>query len=153
MGDGESHGMPDLHEQLEVAGGMGFILRKAVSGRTKRDLQRDINYLLPLWKTVVTRIKRLGAPAELYQESALVTRTIRDVYTTDFRRLVVDDAETAKKVREFLQLAMPRSRHEVEIYTEREPIFHRLGLEDDIERINMHQLPTPSGGCLAIDAA
>lgn len=150
--DAERRAMRDMLNQLKLPADMGFIMRTAGSGRTKRDLQRDLNYLLRLWKTVVTRIKRLGAPAELYQESDLVTRTIRDVYTTDFRRLVVDDAETAKKVREFLQLAMPRSRHEVEIYTEREPIFHRLGIEDEIDRINMRQVPLPSGGSIVIDS-
>lgn len=150
--DAERRAMRDMLNQLKLPTDMGFIMRTAGSGRTKRDLQRDLNYLLRLWKTVVTRIKRLGAPAELYQESDLVTRTIRDVYTTDFRRLVVDDAETAKKVREFLQLAMPRSRHEVEIYTEREPLFHRLGIEDEIDRINMRQVPLPSGGSIVIDS-
>ncbi|MCH8146666.1 MAG: Rne/Rng family ribonuclease [Planctomycetes bacterium] len=150
--DAERREMRDMLTQLKLPADMGFIMRTAGSGRTKRDLQRDLNYLLRLWKTVVTRIKRLAAPAELYQESDLVTRTIRDVYTTDFRRLVVDDAETAKKVREFLQLAMPRSRHVVDLYTEREPIFHRLGIEDEIDRINMRQVPLPSGGSIVIDS-
>ena len=98
------------------------------------------------------RIKRLNAPAALYQESDLVTRTIRDVYTTDFQRVIVDDAETAKRAREFLRIAMPRAKPALELYTEREPLFHRLGIEEEIERINMREVPLASGGSLVIDS-
>jgi ribonuclease E len=144
--------MRDVLNQLELPGGMGFILRTAGMGRTKRELQRDLNYLMRLWRTVVNRIKTLHAPAELYRESDLVIRTIRDVYTSDFRRVLVDDAETAEKAGEFLRIAMPRSKALVELYTDREPLFHRHGIEAEIERLNMRQVPLPSGGSIVIDS-
>jgi ribonuclease E len=144
--------MRDLLAELQLPQGMGFILRTAGLDRTKRDLQRDLNYLMRLWKKVAERVKSLPAPAELYRESDLVTRTIRDVYTSDFARLVVDDAETAEKAREFLDIAMPRLKPEVVLYTAREPLFHRFGLEREIEKINMRQVPLPSGGSIVIDA-
>jgi ribonuclease E len=144
--------MRDLLTELQLPQGMGFILRTAGLDRTKRDLQRDLNYLMRLWKKVAERVKSLPAPAELYRESDLVTRTIRDVYTSDFARLVVDDAETAEKAREFLHIAMPRLKPNVMLYTAREPLFHRFGLEREIEKINMRQVPLPSGGSIVIDA-
>ncbi len=142
----------DALQELELPTGMGFILRTAGLGRSKRELQRDLHYLTRLWKTVAERIRRMPAPAELYQESDLVTRTIRDVYTSDFKRVMVDDAETAKRAREFFQLAMPRARTPVEHYTEREPLFHRLGVEQEIEKIHSRHVPLPSGGSLVIDS-
>jgi ribonuclease E len=144
--------MRDLLGQLALPSDMGFILRTAGLGRNKRELQRDLNYLMRLWKTVVERIKRLPGPAELYRESDLVTRTIRDIYTADFDRIVVDDATIAKKVREFLHIAMPRTKTSVETYADREPIFHRFGIEVELERINMRYVPLPSGGSLVIDS-
>jgi len=144
--------MRDLMDELELPPDMGFIMRTAGLDRSKRELQRDLNYLLRLWKTVVGRIKRQPAPTELYQESDLVTRTIRDVYTADFQRIVVDDPSTAKKVTEFLQIAMPRTKADVDLYTDREPLFHRMGIEAEIERINMRQVPLPLGGSLVIES-
>ncbi len=144
--------MRDLLNQLDLPTDMGFILRTAGLRRSKRELQRDLQYLMRLWKTVVDRIKRLPAPAGLYQESDLVTRTIRDVYAADFKRVIVDDAETARKARECLHIAMPRSKAAIELYTEREPLFHRYGIEEEIERINMRKVPLPSGGSLVIDS-
>lgn len=144
--------MRDLLNQLDLPQGVGFILRTAGVDRPKRDLQRDLYYLLRLWGTVVDRIKGASTPAELYRESDLVTRTIRDVYTNDFIRIVVDDKVAAEKARELLQIAMPRAKPVIDVYTEREPIFHRFGIEDEIERINMRHVPLPSGGSLVIDS-
>jgi ribonuclease E len=150
--DADRRAMRELLDQLDLPSDMGFIMRTAGLGRTKRELQRDLQYLTRLWKAVTERIKRLNAPAGLYRESDLVIRTIRDVYTADFRRLVVDDAKTAKTAREFLQIAMPRSKATVELYTDREPLFHRYGIEDEIEKINMRHVPLPSGGSLVIES-
>jgi ribonuclease E len=144
--------MREVLSQLVLPKGIGFILRTAGLDRPKRELQRDLNYLLRLWKTVVDRIRRQNAPAELYRESDLVIRTLRDVYASDFARIVVDDAVTAKKVREFLRIAMPRTKAAIELYTDREPLFHRLGIEAEIERINMRHVPLLSGGSLVIDS-
>lgn len=144
--------MRDVLNELKLPTDMGFILRTAGLDRSKRELQRDLNYLLRLWKTVVERIKSQPAPAELYRESDLVTRTIRDVYSTEFVRVIVDDPATATQVREFLQIAMPRTKTAVELYTEREPLFHRMGIEAEIERINMRHVPLKSGGSLVIES-
>jgi ribonuclease E len=144
--------MRELLGELKLPKGMGFILRTAGQDRPKRELQRDLQYLLRLWKTVADRIKRMKAPAELYRESDLVVRTLRDVYTSEFGRIVVDDPVTARKVREFLRIAMPRTRLPIELYSDREPLFHRLGIEAEIERINMRHVPLASGGSLVIDS-
>jgi ribonuclease E len=145
--------MRDMLNELELPSDMGFIMRTAGLDRTKRELQRDLNYLQRLWKTVTARIKRDPTPAELYRESDLVTRTIRDVYTTDFRRLIVDDEETARKAKEFLQIALPRSKATVETYTDREPLFHRFNIEEEIDKIHMRHVPLASGGSIVIDSA
>lgn len=150
--DAERQSMRQLLDQLKLPPDIGFIMRTAGSGQSKRDLQRDLNYLLRLWRNVITRVKSEPAPAELYQESDLITRTIRDLYTPDFDRIIIDDAESAERAREFLQIAVPRSKVIVELYSDREPLFHRFNVEAEIERINLRAVPLPSGGSLVIDS-
>ena len=144
--------MRDVLAELTLPPGMGFIIRTAGLNHNKRELQRDLNYLNRLWKTVVERVKRLNAPAELYEESDLVTRTIRDVYTTDFRRIVVDDEATLKRAQDFLQIAMPRTKIDVQHYTGTDPLFHHFGIEEEINRIHSRHVPLASGGSLVIDS-
>ncbi len=148
----ERHKMRSILNELSLPEEMGFILRTAGLDRTKRDLQRDLNYLRRLWKIVEDRIRHTRAPAELYQESDLVIRTIRDLSTAEFDRIVVDHEPTAQKAREFMQIAMPRARNVIELYTGPEPIFHRYGIEVEIERINSRHVPLPLGGSLVIES-
>jgi len=144
--------MRDMMKELDLPSGMGFIMRTAGVDQTKRELQRDLQYLMRLWRTVVDRIRRHSAPAELYRESDLITRTIRDVYTSDFTELIIDDHDQARRAAEFLHLVMPRTKSAVKVYGRHDPLFHRLGIEEEIERINMRHVPLPSGGSLVIDS-
>ena len=41
---------------------MGFIIRTAGLGKRKKELRRDLDYLLRLWRTIVSSSKRGGAP-------------------------------------------------------------------------------------------
>jgi len=132
---------------------VGVIVRTAGVDRSKRDLQRDLNYLLRLWKTVSQKIATTRAPAEIYQESDLVTRTIRDVYNSDITRIVCDSEEVAAQVHDFLDVAMPRGKQSLEVYVGKQGLFHDYGLEGEIEKIYSRRVELKSGGSLVIDQA
>ncbi|MFP4052942.1 MAG: Rne/Rng family ribonuclease [Phycisphaerae bacterium] len=136
---------------LDPPDDMGFIIRTAGVDRPKRDLQRDLRYLVRLWKNVNDQAKKVKAPAEIYRESDLVIRTIRDVYNTEVKRIICDSADVAQRVKEFLEMAVPRSKHKIEYYTGKEGLFHEFGLEEEIEKIYSRRVELKSGGSLVID--
>ncbi|MBS3734561.1 MAG: Rne/Rng family ribonuclease [Phycisphaerae bacterium] len=138
-------------EDLNLPSEMGFIVRTAGVGRSKRELQRDLNYLVRLWKAVDERIKTSNTPAVIHGESDLVIRTIRDVYDTDIRRIICDEEAVARRVHEFLTMIAPRSKTKVELYTGRQGLFHDSGLDDEIEKVYARKVELPSGGSLVID--
>ncbi|HUU43012.1 MAG TPA: Rne/Rng family ribonuclease, partial [Planctomycetota bacterium] len=149
--EAERERLRQMLTEFELDKSLGFIVRTAGVGRTKRDLQRDLAYLLRLWKTLEGRIKKSEAPVLIYQESDLVIRTIRDIYTTDITRVLVDDENAWKKVRDFLKIVLPRACKKVKFYTEKEPLFSKYGVEEEIERIYDRVVPLPEGGSLAVD--
>ncbi len=150
--DEESRGkMRDLLKELGPPKDMGFIVRTAGMDRNKRDLQRDMNYLVRLWKNINTSIKTDSPPVELYRESDLVIRTIRDVFNTDVARIICDSDETVKKVKNFLRIAMPRTRCRIKAYDGSEPLFSKFGLEEKIAQIQSRHVPLKSGGSVVID--
>jgi ribonuclease E len=150
--DEEARGkMRDLLKELEPPKDLGFIVRTAGMDRNKRDLQRDMNYLVRLWKNISDSIKNDPPPIELYKESDLVIRTIRDVFNADVARIICDSEETVKKVRNFLRIAMPRTRCRLKAYEGSEPLFSKFGLEEKIEQIQSRHVPLKSGGSIVID--
>ena len=138
--------------ELKLPKDMGFIVRTAGVDRSKRELQRDLNYLLRLWKAVNKQIGSTPSPAEIYRESDLVIRTIRDIYNSSIERIICDQKSVAERVNEFLQLAMPRTKHSVEFYTGNEGLFYESGLEDEIEKVYSRRVDLPSGGSIVIDS-
>jgi len=139
--------------ELQLPNDIGFIIRTAGIDRSKRELQRDLNYLKRLWKVVQHRMNTAKAPVEVYQESDLVTRTIRDIYTPDIDKIIVDNEEVAQKAKDFLGIVMPRYQDRVEIYHDKIPLFYKYNIEDQLVQINSHRVELPSGGFLVIDQA
>src|SRR3954447_6979078 len=130
---------------------VGFIIRTAGVGKTKTEIQRDLTYLTRLWQNINKKMKE-KAPVELYTEGDLIARTVRDVFTTDVERIVVDSEDVEKKIKDFVKILMPRTKNRVELYDERVPIFHKYGMEREIELMYSRHVPLPSGGSLVIDS-
>lgn len=147
----QRHTLRDLLNELTLPEDMGFIARTAAVGRNQKELQSDLNYLSRLWKSVKKRIERDRAPAELYRESELVIRTIRDIYSSDVEKIIVDNVEVAERAREFLTIFNPRAGDVIVQYSDPEPIFHRHGIEAELERLHSRHVPLRSGGSLVID--
>ncbi len=138
-------------DELELPGDMGFIARTAAEDRSREELQADLDYLTRLWRAVERRIKSQKAPCEVYRDSDLVTRTIRDVYTNDIEKIFVDDEQIADQAREFLSIFNPRAGDIVNGYESPVPIFHHYGIEAELDRLHSRHVPLKSGGSLVID--
>ncbi len=140
-----------LMAELKPPRGLGFIVRTAGADRTKKELSRDLAYLLRLWKVIYRRIKKLPAPTAIYEESDLIIRTIRDIFTTDVDTIYIDEQAAFERAREFLQLVMPRYVNRLKLYSGKEPLFHKYGLDKEIARIFERVVPLKEGGSIVID--
>jgi len=141
----------DIMLELNPPRGLGFIVRTAGADRTKRELSRDLAYLLRLWKVIVRRLKKLSAPVDIYEESDMIIRTIRDIFTADVDAIHIDEPRAYERAREFLQLVMPRYVNRLHLYEGKEPLFHKYGLEEEIARIHRRTVPLKGGGSIVID--
>lgn len=149
--DEQRRRLRQIFTELKPPKGLGFIIRTAGIERNKKELQGDLAYLARLWQVVVRRIRKSKAPAEIYQESDMITRTIRDTFTSDIDTIWVDEPTAYEHAKEFLQIVMPRYAGRIKLYTETEPLFHKYGIEDEISRIQQRHVPLPNGGSIVID--
>ncbi|MFQ5666409.1 MAG: ribonuclease E/G [Candidatus Binatia bacterium] len=129
----------------------GVIIRTACEGLSKREVQGDIRFLLRLWKRIVRRSEVAGAPALLHADLDLVLRTVRDLFTADTQRLVVDNSRDYQRILEFVDAVMPRLKARVELYEEPEPLFDRFGIEAQIAKALERKVWLKSGGYIVID--
>ena len=138
--------------ELNPPKGLGFIVRTAGVDRTRKELSRDMAYLLRLWKVIARRIKNQPGPIDIYEESDMITRTIRDVFTSDVDAIYIDEPQAFERAKEFLQLVMPRHVNHLHLYEGREPLFHKYNIEEDINNIYARKVNLKSGGSIVIDS-
>jgi len=143
--------LKDALSELNPPEGMGVIVRTAGTGRSKEELHRDMNYLMRIWDSLKSKAKMVRAPALIYQEGDVVTRVFRDVITEDVSEIIIDDPLTMERAREFLRENSPGSEHKLKLYTDSEPLFHRYGVEQQMQRLFNRKVNLRNGGSIVIE--
>ncbi len=143
--------LKQIIEELKPPPNLGLIVRTAGEHQTKRELLRDFNYLRRLWKVIENKEKKAEVPSAIYQESDLVIRTIRDIFSTDINEIIIDSEAVFKKIRYFLRLIMPSCVKKLKFYNDHEPLFHKYNIEREIEKINKREVRLSRGGSIVIE--
>jgi ribonuclease G len=131
----------------------GVIVRTAAEGASAEDVERDLDFLQRLWKSIEAKAKESKAPSLVYQEAELPLRVVRDLFTGDFERLLVDHDRTHKRIVGYLKKTSPHMAERVTRYKEREPLMEAFGVEQEIRSTLNRRVDLPSGGYLIFDYA
>ncbi len=157
---GVSHKIEDEQERIRLRNildetrppkDLGFIIRTAAQGASKRDIQKDLRYLERLWHSIDKRIRTEKSPAELYRESDLVVRTLRDVFNSRIDKIICDSDSVVRKIKDFLAQAYPRMRQKVMLYDGQVPLFHKYKIEEEIEKVQARAVDLKVGGSIVIE--
>lgn len=151
--ESERKKMKEVISDLQLPEDMGVILRTAGMGRTKLELQKDLQMLMKIWEGIQEKLQdpETKGPCLLYKVPDMVVRTVRDHFTNDTSEIIVDNAESYKAVKEFIRLVMPRMRNRVKYSQETKPLFSQYKIEEQIESIYKKRVELPSGGSLVFD--
>jgi ribonuclease G len=129
----------------------GFIVRTACEGATKREIRDDVRFLTRLWAHLQQTAGSAAAPALVHRDLDLALRVLRDLFTSDVERLVVDDPAEHARIREFVEALMPRLASRVHCYEGATPLFEQHGVETKIARALERRVWLKSGGYLIFD--
>ncbi|MBI2930513.1 MAG: Rne/Rng family ribonuclease [Planctomycetes bacterium] len=130
---------------------IGFIVRTSSGDTPFADLRADLEYLLRVWRSVESRAAQARSPAMLYQEPDIVLRTVRDVFSKDIDDVIVDDRGVHQRLIDFFDAVMPCYRERVRMYGGTTPLFHKFGIESQIDQLNQRSVDLPSGGSIVIE--
>jgi ribonuclease G len=136
---------------LDVPDAMGVIIRTVGEGQKARFFVRDLHVLMEQWKKISGDLETARAPKLLLPEPDLIERTVRDFLTDEVDRIVVDDLDSANRMRELVGVISKRSQRKIKHYTEAVPIFERFNVDKQIDAALRRQVWLPCGGYLVID--
>ncbi len=131
--------------------GTGFIVRTVAENEPSEKLTADIKFLLGLWNEVGKKRESMKAPACVHPDLDLILRSIRDLFSDEVEKLVIDDRAEYERVRAFVEQAAPELKERIELYGGEEPIFDEYGIEQELIRAQNRKVWLKSGGYIIID--
>ncbi|MFQ5901711.1 MAG: ribonuclease E/G [Thermodesulfobacteriota bacterium] len=148
--DKERRRLKDIVQKLRTSK-VGFIIRTACGGRKQADIKADMDYLLRLWNSIQGRFEKASAPASIYQELDLTLKTLRDLFTEDVDKLIIDSKEEYEKTIKFVNTYLPDLKPYVELHEEETSLFDLHGIEVEISEALKKKVWLKSGGYLVFD--
>lgn len=128
--------------------GTGVIVRTAAEGLDEDAIKSDFSALIEEWERIKVRYRESRAPALIHKEDTLIIRTMRDLFTGNVRKLLVNDEEHYKLLR---TLAPAVQRDRIEFYDEPEDLFERYGAERALDEALSRRVWLKSGAYIVID--
>ena len=149
--EGERARLKGILEELRP-NGVGLIARTASEGASQAELQAELNFLLHLWEDIQHRANTLPIPSLIYEDLDVALRAVRDLFSGEVTRLVVDDRGAYDRIVDFLQRFAPHLVTRVELYNERTPIFDAFGIEHEMSKALGKKVWLKSGGFIVIES-
>jgi len=130
---------------------MGLIVRTAARDKECEDFIPDMEFLCRLWEKIREKEWRGKVPRILYQDEDIIYRTIRDLYTADVDKFIINSKEEYQKALEFVKELSPNLKDRIELFEHPTGIFEYFGIESKIERAIQKKVWLKNGGYIIID--
>ncbi len=137
--------------KFKIPPDVGYIVRTVAEKTNKKDLSRDLNRLLRMWKKIKQAVKKADPLSIIHKEQDVCLRTLRDYFTSEITEVLVDDKETFLKVKEYMKIISPRHQRLIKLYKGKQPLFAHYEIEKQIETIYCRKVPLKSGGSIVIE--
>jgi ribonuclease E len=130
----------------------GVIVRTAAEGASEDELTRDVERLTSRWDAIEKKAKG-NAPQLLYGEPDLTLKVVRDLFTEDFTKLVIEGDEAWDTVQGYVVQVAPDLEDRLERYEPKknQDIFAAYRIDEQIKKGLERKVWLPSGGSLIID--
>lgn len=130
---------------------MGFIVRTVSEGAIKEELIPEMKSLLELWAKIQAKMEKGSRPCLLHSDLPISLRCVRDLYSKEVDRLIIDSRQEYRNIMEFIRDFAPRLKYSIEHYDGPEPIFEAYGIETELSTALDSKIWLKSGGYIVIE--
>ena len=127
--------------------GTGVIVRTAAEGLDEEIIKQDLVSLVNEWNEIQRRYNESRAPKLIHRDDSLVFRTVRDLFTGNVVKLVVNDKKHFELIR---SLVSADQQDKVEYY-EGLDLFDKYGAEQALDVALSRRVWLKSGAYIVID--
>ncbi len=132
----------------------GVIVRTAAEGASEDELTLDVERLTARWTDIEQKVKDGKGPQLLYGEPDLTLKVVRDLFTEDFTKLVVQGDDAWDLVDNYVSHVAPDLQERLERFEPGDTgkdLFATYRVDEQIAKGLDRKVWLPSGGSLVID--
>ena len=159
--DGISRKIGDIEERkklkkilssVEIPEKMSVIVRTAGIGRTKKEISKDLSFLVNQWNKIRELTLKSEAPEMIHEEGNVLKRAIRDMLSEDIDKILVEGKEGYAKVKKITKNLAPTFVKKVKQYkTDENSLFASNNIETQINDLFSLNVKLKSGGSIVIN--
>ena len=132
--------------------GFGVIVRTVAEGKKAKELDTDLRLLLEKWRKIEGKLESSGKPPVLVHEDVnMASSVIRDLFSDDYDRILIDDSKLYRNVKNYVQAVAPHMVPAVQLYKGKKHIYKSANIAKDINQAFESRVDLPSGGYLFIE--
>jgi ribonuclease G len=129
----------------------GIIVRTVAEGKDEEALQQDLRKLLRTWNKVQNQIKKSRPPRLIYKDLGMASSVIRDLFTSDVKRVIVDSRKMHREITRYLKEVGSELLGRLEYFKSRDPIFDVYKVENELKRSLERKVWMRNGGYIIIE--
>ncbi|MGF1479446.1 MAG: Rne/Rng family ribonuclease [Cyanophyceae cyanobacterium] len=134
--------------------GMGLLVRTEAEGKAEKAIIEDLEFLQKQWELIQQQANTTRAPALLNRDDDFIQRVLRDMYSADVNRIVVDSTAGLKRVKQQLSNWSGGRSPEgvlIDYHQDRQPILEFFRINAAIREALKPRVDLPSGGYIIIE--
>ena len=131
--------------------GFGLILRTIAEGKDYSLLEADFKRIMEAWENLDKTCKSQTAPVIAYKDFSTADQVIRDMFTVDVDKIVVDSKSIFKRIASYIKEISPDQIFKLSLHKKKGSIFDQYKIEDQIEKSMRRKVWMKSGAHLVIE--
>ena len=130
---------------------MGVIIRTVAEGKSEELLKNDFSSLIDKWKKLQSKSKRTKEASLIYEDLETASSVIRDLFTPDIGKIVIDSKKLYRKLQSYLEDISPNMSNRLEHYKLKQSLFESKGIENELDKLLQPKVWLKSGAYLIIE--
>ncbi len=159
--DGISRKIGDIEERkklkqilasVKIPEKMSVIVRTAGIGKTKKEISKDLTFLVSQWNKIRELTLKSEAPKIIYEEGNVLKRAIRDMLSDDIDNILIDGKDGYEKVKKITKNLVPNFVKKIKQFKSKEnSLFVENNIESQINDLFSLNVKLHSGGSIVIN--
>jgi ribonuclease G len=129
----------------------GVIVRTVAEEKRVAELDSELKVLLKRWDEVLAKLTKAKAPSLIFEETSRTVVILRDILSSSFEHIHVNNAQAYNEIKDYVTLIMPEKADIVKLYKDKLPIYDTFGITKQIKSAFGKTVSFKSGAYLIIE--